>query len=274
MNKCKYCQNKLNIWDFLDKVYIICLKDREDRYETALVEVHKSGLCQNVEFYRPERSKDGFASGCWDSHVQITKLALNKNQKLILVLEDDFEFDQDRNIVEVTTQIKNALTKLPRNKWNRLSLGHISWFKLYYADGVNRSSSVLTHAQIWSENGMKWMASHPIDDGSKLIGMQVDGYISYKLPFSYSVTPMVAFQRNEKSDRAMNDLLVQTETLKSSEIWIPIVWAFCIILEIVVVMFVCRYFFHTSYLFAFSICMILFVVPFVIVWILFLTDTC
>src|SRR2546422_8637370 len=91
-----YCQSGQNVWSFLDGGYCISLRERNDRYLEALKEVHRTGLCQMplFQFYRPERSKDGFVAGCWSSHQNVAKLALEKSQNVVLVLEDDFQLDE------------------------------------------------------------------------------------------------------------------------------------------------------------------------------------
>jgi hypothetical protein len=268
---CEYCQSRENIWNFLDAVYVICLKDREDRFQKALIEVHRTGLCQIGRFYRPTRSPDGFVAGCWDSHVQVAKHALQLNQNIVMALEDDFELDKSKTPQDIAVEVSNALSVLPKDKWTRLSMGQISWFKMYYASGVDRSSSVLTHAHIWSPRGLQWMIDHPYDKVSNISQkLQVDGFISFRLPFSYSMSPMVAYQRNEGSDRTISMDLQEETGLKGTEIWIPFVWVIGIIIGFV--LFV--YLFHLRFSLGLSmlITTILFVVPFTTIWILILTD--
>jgi GR25 family glycosyltransferase involved in LPS biosynthesis len=274
--QCEFCQNKINIWNFLDAAYIICLSDRPDRYEIALAELHKTGLCQVSSFYRAKRSSDGFVAGCWDSHVQIAKHALDLHQNTVLALEDDFEMDKSRSIHEIVEQIKSALQYLPKEKWTRLSLGHISWFKMHYAPGVDRTSSILTHAQIWSPRGLEWMAKNSYDitpDLYKKMNIMVDGYISFHLPFSYAVKPMIAFQKDAISDRQPGDTLIQESAMQATETWVPLAWLSCIFVVIVVLMGILILFFKIRFAFSLLFVTILFVVPFSIVWILILTDT-
>ncbi len=258
--KCNYCQNHENLWNFLDSVYIICLADREDRFEKALVEVHRTGLCQIAKFYRPNRSKLGFIAGCWDSHVQVAKHAHLLNEKIVMALEDDFELDTSKTPQNISIKVSKALQHLPNDKWTRLSMGQISWFKMYYAPGVDRSSSVLTHAQIWSSKGLQWMIEHAYEDVSKISqNMQIDGFLSFRLPYSYSMSPMIAYQRNEGSDRTISMDLQEETGLKGTEIWIPFVWDIGIILGF-------------SWKFSMLFTSFIFLIPFTTVWILILCD--
>lgn len=269
---CEYCQTSADIWDFLDGVYIICLKERVDRFENALKEMHRVGLCKRAVFYLAERSKDGFVAGCWDSHVQIAKHALELQQSNVMALEDDVEFDTARSILDITSQTRKALERLPQSKWTRLSLGHISWFRMHYAEGLDRSSSVLTHAQIWSIRGLEWMADNPYDKISKLFNMQVDSYISVHLKFAYSVKPMVAFQRNEQSDRKLVEPLLEEDNMKNTDIWIPIVWAVGVLLGFILLLLVTRLWLHLSWMWVGLWSMVLIVIPFFVVWMLIVTD--
>jgi GR25 family glycosyltransferase involved in LPS biosynthesis len=268
---CKFCKSLENIWNCLDSVYVICLKDREDRFQKALIEVHRTGLCQIAKFYRPSRSSEGFVSGCWDSHVQVATYASSLHQNTVMVLEDDFELDKSKSPQDIAVEVSKALGHLPLTKWTRLSMGQISWFKMYYASGVERSSSVLTHAQIWSSRGLQWMMDHPYDKVSKISqNLQVDGFISFRLPYSYSMYPMVAYQRNEGSDRTISMPLQEETGLKGSEIWIPFVWVIGIIIGCI--LFVYLFHLRFSYKWSLFFTTLIFVVPFTIVWILILSD--
>jgi hypothetical protein len=271
---CAFCSAHENIWSFLDAAYVICLEDRNDRFQHALAEVHRTGLCQITTFFRAKRHKDGFISGCWDSHVQLAQRGLHHVHNTILSLEDDFQLDIKRAPRDIASQISNALHRLPADKWTRLSLGHISWFKMYYAPGVNRSSSILTHAQIWSKKGMEWMIANPIDYRYKSMLIHIDGFISLNLRFSYSITPMVAFQNDLKSDRDPNgDVMLTPEMMASSETWIPIVWTICVVVVIVLLLLVLLHF-KTSWMLICVIILCVFLVPLALVWTLFLTDVC
>ena len=57
---CPYCNGTIEPqraldWSFLDSVYCISLKSREDRARSAAAEFHRVGLCRQVMFYRPDK---------------------------------------------------------------------------------------------------------------------------------------------------------------------------------------------------------------------------
>jgi hypothetical protein len=56
-------------WSFVDAVYCISLKTREDRVASASAEFHKVGLCRQVLFHRPDRHPNNGIVGCWESTV-------------------------------------------------------------------------------------------------------------------------------------------------------------------------------------------------------------
>ncbi len=269
---CNFCQNSINMWTYIDAAYIICLATRDDRYQRALEEVHRTGLCQIATFFRAIKSEEGFVAGCWDSHVQVAKRAMEKQQKFVMALEDDFQFDLSRAPESISTQISQAIDKLPQNKWTRLSLGHISWFKMFYARGVDRSASVLTHAQVWSVDGLKWMATHPYNEEARVLGVQVDGFISYKLAFAYAITPMVAFQRNESSDRLANDPWLEQSNMEATEIWIPIVWGISVICGLISLLCILKYVVHLTWTLSLVLASCIILVPFGLVWGIILLD--
>ncbi len=273
LSTCKFCTEKVNYWDFVDSVYVICLEDRSDRLQKALTEVHRVGLCQaNTNIFLAKRSPDGFIAGCWDSHVQVAKHALLNKYTSSMVLEDDFVFDQELELIDLIKQIKQSVLELPTNTWTRLSLGHISWFKMPYSANLDRAASVLTHAQIWSLRGLEWMATHTYDKTSKMFGIQVDGFISLRLKHSYSIRPMVAFQRDEGSDRSAFADIMKPEGLKATEVWIPLLYALGLIFAGCMIIALARFAIGCTWKLSVFPVVSVFILPFLFVWILILQN--
>lgn len=77
-------------WSFIDQIYIISLKEREDRYLRAKAELERLGIpLSKITFYRPTRDKEDPVRGCYESHQAVIKLALENGYKVPLILEDD-----------------------------------------------------------------------------------------------------------------------------------------------------------------------------------------
>lgn len=108
---------------YFDKIFIVNLDERKDRWEETLKELKNLGITNferfsairpdikkvPVEFYNklvsPHKAKPKYqtgAVGCKMSHYEIIKLAKKRNYKRILILEDDIEFNSFSE-----TEIKN-----------------------------------------------------------------------------------------------------------------------------------------------------------------------
>jgi hypothetical protein len=107
----------------------------------------------------------------------------------------------------------------------------------------------------------------------KKLNIMVDGYISFHLPYSYAVKPMIAFQKDAISDRQPGDTLIQESGMQATETWVPLAWLSCILVVVILLLLIMCLFFKIRFGYCFLFVTILFVVPFSIVWILILTDT-
>lgn len=272
---CRFCKESINIWHFIDAAIVICLQDREDRFEEASIELHRTGLCQIAEFYRPIRDPRGFIVGCWDSQAKVCKMGLDKNYNIILSLEDDFELDPNKEPETIANELQSAMSNLPFS-WKRLSLGNINWFQMYYTHNLDRAASILSHAQIWSVEGMKWMWKNNVDDrpefAKSLSFMHVDGFVSARCSHSYTIKPMVAFQKDLSSDRQIHDTSVLRENVEASQYYIPVSLTIGFLLIFVVLCLFMVYICKFRFLPVFFILSSLMTVPFLILWGLVLAD--
>lgn len=267
---CKYCDGSRNLWTFLDAVFVINMQDREDRYQESAKRMHESGLCQVkiAAHYRPVRSPFGFDEGCWTSHRCVAREALKLAQHdKVLVLEDDFFFDSNRTMEDIIAQVEKALNSLPA-KWNRLLLGNISMFKIPYCPGVDRAMALLLHAQLWSEKGLQFMANFK---DWKITGIvEIDGALALGLTHSYNVTPNVAFQSCATSDRNNQQWIISEQGISTMNWALYAIWFVGALIVIGFVAFLLRNrfgFWKTTIWFSTMLSL-----PFLIVWILVLTD--
>ena len=119
----------------IDKVFIINLKHRTDRKQHMLNQLKEQNItnfeffdaimptlsevnewnpqfCLNINTVKPNTYKIG-ALGCLKSHLEIMKLALSRNYKRILILEDDTIFKQSfETIFTYSNQIHNKFDML------------------------------------------------------------------------------------------------------------------------------------------------------------------
>jgi len=225
---CAYCTNEAAVfgtgWEFLDQVYCITLKEREDRHVEAHAQLHQYGLCRKTQMYVTARSEHPDESqrskhGIFMSHQQVCRIAKERQQSKVLVLEDDFLFRSDVAAETIPTQIEQALQSLPED-WRRLNLGFVDLFGVRYNAHVTRSLSTTAHAVIWSAAGRDFLA------GMSFQNEHVDNKLVF-LPRSFCIQPILVYQRGSFSTNT--DSFIQTFFLNPSgmlaaTIWIPIAY--------------------------------------------------
>lgn len=116
-------------WSFLDAVYCISLKTRDDRALRVAEEFHRTGLCRHVRFFRPDKHPKKGIIGSWESHRQCSIDALERGCKAALVFEDDVQFVR-RITPTRLRELALTLERLPAD-WRILYLGHwpvAAWF--------------------------------------------------------------------------------------------------------------------------------------------------
>ena len=79
---------------YFDGIYCINLDSRKDRWEQCLTEFNKLGISDIVQRYAGIKMKPGIA-GCTKSHIELIKLAKERNLNNVLIFEDDFEIAND-----------------------------------------------------------------------------------------------------------------------------------------------------------------------------------
>lgn len=138
LEQIKYKFNKL--LSFLNKIYIINLKERDDRLKQVMKQIkdyniknykifeglkprfkeidpkiyknYSLHLCSNKEKYIVG------ATGCKLSHRKIIGESIDNNYDFILILEDDFEFSDN-----FLSKLNNFLEKIKSLEWDMLYLG-------------------------------------------------------------------------------------------------------------------------------------------------------
>lgn len=76
-------------------VWCICLEGNNKRYQSSLDEFKKVGLIEKVKYHRPIKDPRGGRIGCWLSHLYCMKESLKRNQKYVIIFEDDVTFIKD-----------------------------------------------------------------------------------------------------------------------------------------------------------------------------------
>jgi GR25 family glycosyltransferase involved in LPS biosynthesis len=175
--------------------YLINLKERADRWE----------LCDN-EFYKinyyPVRFEgvkhDVGRIGCFLSHLEILKQAQKEN-KNVLIMEDDVEFDEDcRQVLEA------SLDELCGMQWDMAYFGGniLRPFFQIKKHWARLSHCQSTHCYSIQKNFLTTVINFLENNSAQKTGLAIDQlYADYLIPNckAYIIVPMIARQRSDFS---------------------------------------------------------------------------
>lgn len=202
---CPHCSNPdappLLDWGFLDAVFCISLKSRDDRAASAAEEFHRTGLCRYVRFYRPEKHPERGIIGSWESHRQVALEAQRTGCRNALIFEDDVKFLR-RITPRRLERVRDTLARLP-DDWRIFYLGHWPVEAWFIARNLLKTRSGCAHAYVISPLLMQWLEEHhygtPAIPMRKIVGKNLDAAFA-QLPGTYALVPMLATQRSITSD--------------------------------------------------------------------------
>lgn len=83
-----------SFWDFVDRLYCVSLREREDRRQAALQEYAKGGLTDRVEFVLGERHPADMEERVYVSHMLRLRKGLEAGAESVDIYEDGGEFDR------------------------------------------------------------------------------------------------------------------------------------------------------------------------------------
>lgn len=187
--------------EYIDKVYIINLDERRDRYDTLVKEFERVGITNYVRFpaVRPslddyDTTRNKYASqdpnyirgslGCKSSHLAILKHARNNGYKYILIFEDDVEFTASR--VDTLTHALNVL--VPTDDFTLLYLSanlyRAKLTRVGGAPGISKISNALcAHSYVVNCRDLDYLISgletslHEVDVFYKQVQLEKKCYI-------------------------------------------------------------------------------------------------
>lgn len=119
----------MNAFDFFEKIYLINLEERKDRFENSLINFNNYGINNFEKFngvkindndYTFLSEKDKSQLGCSLSFYRVIKDAYAKNFNSVLIFEDDFEFIYDKESTDLF--LKQSIDSLPLD-WDIFYLG-------------------------------------------------------------------------------------------------------------------------------------------------------
>jgi hypothetical protein len=230
-------------FNFFDKIFCINLQKRPDRWSVCQEHFEKLNITDNVVRFNAvdftddntvsERDKGRY--GCTQSHIEIVKLAKNKQYKNILIFEDDIHLHT--SIATINNEVAKCIEQLP-NDWEIFYLsgnpiGPDPYESLQdYSDNLCLvTHTFTTHAMAINENAYDIILNSYTDAGglNNIINrvVNIDGfYMAYVLPNNKSFMPkkLLFTQRHNYSDidfcdRDINSIII--ETYKRKKILIP-----------------------------------------------------
>ncbi len=205
--ECRYCSGEIQgtpdelKWEFLDGVYCLSLKTRNDRAQRVAKEFHRVGLCQKVKFYRPDRHPVKGIIGSWESHRAVSQHALEHQLENALICEDDVLF-AGKLTPKKLRSIGQTLGQLPSD-WRIFYLGHWPVWAYFKGKHLLKTSSACAHAYVVSPRLMRWMDEHPWGSPGievfPLVGKALDSAF-LMMQGTYAYFPMIAIQSISRSD--------------------------------------------------------------------------
>jgi GR25 family glycosyltransferase involved in LPS biosynthesis len=160
------------LWSRLGLVArVITLKGRTDREKHARESASKVKL--PIEFFFAERHPKGGTQGCFDSHQQVCQKALDRGDKMVFILEDDFEATAELDTEKGKRALRESIEFVKtRNDWDIMYLGVLPniWFEKSHRVGshVYRMKPwACTHAMIVSEKYMKEIVTWKFNESGK-----------------------------------------------------------------------------------------------------------
>ena len=206
--RCAYCKGErraARLAPDVQAIYCISLQEQPHRAAQAAAHLHRTGLCQQVTFFRPRRGHNANYA-IWESHCLVARDAIRKGFERVIVLEDDVFFYRPWDIN--VPRIKRAMESVPAGWWG-LYLGHVPIQAYFVRSGLLRARSGCTHAYLANRPLLNWLASTtPMGADVSiwpLIGQSLNSAMS-SLPELYALFPMIARQRFLGDHRVDNRL--------------------------------------------------------------------
>lgn len=224
------------LWSFIPKVICINLIDRPDRKKHAILEFHRVGLCQKVEFLITERpraeqlssendNKQIGTMGCWKSHSEAAGIIFYENLKFGLIFEDDVLFDEDLLKIERGLKTLKEFILTGEHVWDIIYLGCWSFWikptKFIHSRGesvVQKCHARCFHGYCLSKNFAKKITQESWENQQhekplifkNVPNFGIDSWSAYKSKNAYCLFPLIATQApiTSSNDRAINKKLI------------------------------------------------------------------
>ena len=190
-----------DINNYFDKIFIINLDKRTDRWQECLNQFEKHNITNFERFSAVDGSIINNISkllpgeyACILSHINVVKLAKERKYKRVLILEDDAELHDD-----FSEMFKEYVKQVPDN-YDMLYLGgnHQGGFQM-----INTNLAIIPHTfALHAYSVQEHLYDTLISLGENNINLAIDVTFTHpqKVGNSYVFRPHLAWQRNSFSD--------------------------------------------------------------------------
>lgn len=196
---------------FVDNIYCINLGKRVDRWQHCLNEFEKINIKDKVIRFPAFEMTPGIA-GCTRSHYEVFKIAKSKNEKNILVLEDDIVIQSEIfyeilnktfnqlssknvscNLLYLGANLRGTNNKLIDKNLAKIYSAKTSHAYIINSDGYNRMMDYYEEIN-WTDRNL-WMHNNPnrMNIDVKFMDIQTSEN-------AYGTYPALIDQRSEYSD--------------------------------------------------------------------------
>lgn len=173
---------------FVDNIYCISLRERDDRYEECRKELARVGWLAHTTFFRPEKHPTNGHQGCYESHQAVIRAAQAKQEKYILILEDDVVIDGKPDVHQIADFRATGA--------DIYFLGSFPVIMWPDGSGIWRCRGLLSHAYILNTAGPM---AQKIVNYSFANEMHTIDFLYAMEAVAYTSCPMICFQRLEGS---------------------------------------------------------------------------
>ena len=240
------------MWEWIEKVIIISLREEKVRREKARDELKKVGLDTKIEFYIAERHPNGGRQGCHESHVNVIKKCHNEGLKNVIIMEDDVKVSKNLNLDKLqkySDRLQNFVTKSNFSNENAiLYLGYMLVPDLFPKnvgfDGIKKvKKTTMMHAYIPSFKSLQKLKD------VKYEGVHIDwlwGVKSKYVKRKYIFIPII-FSQNDLGSTVtpLNTILQKTIGFENATSFVNhfsfFWWLYLIVFLLIIIVFYVYY---------------------------------
>jgi GR25 family glycosyltransferase involved in LPS biosynthesis len=188
-----------SIWQPIERIYCISLRDRRDRQASAKAQFVLAGLDGRIEFFLAKRHPTDCEQGIFESHQACLKKGLDEGAGHILVIEDDVVFGK----IDACRLAESIEGFIRQTVYPILFLGAlIDGSRPTQIPGVRQVRyRCLTHAYLIKASLARQVSGHAWQHEP------IDGLLRRCTDRHLALYPSIAFQSNSPSDNSRHQAL-------------------------------------------------------------------